>query len=267
MPQSNWGSLTASSCDLLIDPTSGECSVEYVEGDLSGTVTIEAVVVGDGTENRNTVEIDINKRLPDLTISIDTDSEKPIVLYPNQDIEMAAQLGNSGDADYEAQVTASIYLSKDDKFDAEDTRLVTLTPQSQMAKGALIEYAQTVTIPEDSLTGDYHLFAVANADQYLASLRDEIPDPEEKDYANNVAKLKIRIEQPRIEIEICVGNPISTNSGRKIETEVDYQGTGPFPLQFARYYSSRPGNTQGWNTSYSRRLLINGKRKIIPPNN
>lgn len=53
-----------------------------------------------------------------------------------------------------------------------------------------------------------------------------------------------------------VGNPCDPATGNKILEEVDYAGTGPFPLRFARYYNSLgrkvgPG-TPAWQHEYQR---------------
>ncbi|MEX2489655.1 MAG: DUF6531 domain-containing protein, partial [Pseudomonadales bacterium] len=76
------------------------------------------------------------------------------------------------------------------------------------------------------------------------------------DYDNNLASQSVTVQLPKVAVDICVGNPISVGSGGKLEIETDYEGTGPFPLEFARYYSSSPGNPDGWNTSYSRHLHV-----------
>ena len=36
----------------------------------------------------------------------------------------------------------------------------------------------------------------------------------------------------------CQGNPVNAGSGNKYQAEIDYSGTGPFPLRMERYYNS-----------------------------
>ena len=38
--------------------------------------------------------------------------------------------------------------------------------------------------------------------------------------------------------KICCGNPITTNLGNKYQEDIDYQGSGSFPLMLVRYYNS-----------------------------
>ncbi|GAB2574754.1 RHS repeat protein [Dyella jejuensis] len=51
----------------------------------------------------------------------------------------------------------------------------------------------------------------------------------------------------------CQGDPINSATGNEFESEVDYQGTDPFPLRFVRYYNSADGL---WRHSYSTHLSI-----------
>ena len=50
-------------------------------------------------------------------------------------------------------------------------------------------------------------------------------------------------------------NPINSYSGNKYQREVDYTGTGPFPLTFVRHYNSRLTDTHivgiNWSHTYS----------------
>ena len=49
------------------------------------------------------------------------------------------------------------------------------------------------------------------------------------------------------EPEACCGNPINLATGNKFQKEVDYEGSGAFPLRFVRYYNStmRMANNDG----------------------
>lgn len=67
-----------------------------------------------------------------------------------------------------------------------------------------------------------------------------------------------------------VGNPVSPANGVKTETEVDYQGSGPFPLRFVRTYLSYlpNGSPVGhkWNSNYHQRLRFpDGTTAMAPP--
>ena len=57
------------------------------------------------------------------------------------------------------------------------------------------------------------------------------------------------------------GNPIRVGTGNKYQRELDYQGAGPFPLQFVRHYNSQgladivvPRLGQGWRHHYERQI-------------
>ena len=50
------------------------------------------------------------------------------------------------------------------------------------------------------------------------------------------------------------GNPINIVTGNKYQEFIDYQGHGPYPLKFSRYYNS--SNMQQWSFDYSQRIQI-----------
>lgn len=58
----------------------------------------------------------------------------------------------------------------------------------------------------------------------------------------------------------CSGNPINTGSGNKYQDEVDYVGSGPFPLELRRTYNSQVVTVSsigtGWSNTYEARQLI-----------
>ena len=56
------------------------------------------------------------------------------------------------------------------------------------------------------------------------------------------------------------GNPIQVGSGNKYQVESDYQGTGPMPLAFTRYYNSVHGT---WRHSYERELEIKSTYWVV----
>ena len=195
--------------------------------------------------------------LPDLEVSLEMNvTMSPVVVFPGQTIDTSLTLKNkSAHAAFDAVVVGGIVLSADANLDVDDIGIFVTQSASSYAPGETVTTMQSVTIPENTPSGDYYLIGVVNTQGYFDAISGGAPDPEEEDFGNNLSKVKITVALPKVEIEICVGNPISTNSGRKFETELDYQGYGPFPLQFSRFYSSQPGT--GWNFSYSRRLLIN----------
>jgi YD repeat-containing protein len=70
---------------------------------------------------------------------------------------------------------------------------------------------------------------------------------------------------PDCSIGKCEGNPVNPGAlGNKLEVEVDYVGSGPFPLRFTRYYNAlefgygEVGARLGrrWSQTYGRRLHI-----------
>lgn len=66
------------------------------------------------------------------------------------------------------------------------------------------------------------------------------------------------------------GNPVSVGNGVKTQIEVDYVGSGPFPLSYVRTYNSfQPnGSPAGhkWNANYHQRLVLpDGATALTPP--
>jgi RHS repeat-associated protein len=66
------------------------------------------------------------------------------------------------------------------------------------------------------------------------------------------------------------GNPVSTGNGVKTETEVDYQGSGPFSLSYTRIYNSHlpNGSPVGhkWSADYQQRLVMpEGTTAMVAP--
>ena len=64
------------------------------------------------------------------------------------------------------------------------------------------------------------------------------------------------------------GNPCDPATGNKIQAEVDYAGTGPFPLRFVRTYnwlSNGAGGNLGpkWRHNYDRRLFVNAAADAV----
>jgi YD repeat-containing protein len=76
---------------------------------------------------------------------------------------------------------------------------------------------------------------------------------------------------------ILVGHPINTTTGNAYLQEVDYQGAGPFPLAFIRYYNSggdfaaSGGNFAvpqtnlgvGWRHNYDRQILVEDATDVV----
>jgi YD repeat-containing protein len=66
----------------------------------------------------------------------------------------------------------------------------------------------------------------------------------------------------------CVGNPITPGVGNKLQQELDYVGSGPYPLRFERVYNSFNVGTSAWSNqgglpanwthNYNRRLTLGG---------
>lgn len=65
---------------------------------------------------------------------------------------------------------------------------------------------------------------------------------------------------PQGTVGLSTKNPINTATGNKYRVETDYVGTGPFPLNFTRYYnylSSRAGSLGAhWRSFYDRSIAI-----------
>ncbi|WP_329959148.1 RHS repeat-associated core domain-containing protein [Methylomonas rapida] len=67
------------------------------------------------------------------------------------------------------------------------------------------------------------------------------------------------------EPEICNGtNPVNDATGNKFQQELDYQGSGHFPLQFIRYYNSAYSDVRAlgksWRHNYERELYFNSAK-------
>ena len=76
----------------------------------------------------------------------------------------------------------------------------------------------------------------------------------------------------------CEGNPCNVGNGNKHQVEMDYQGTGIYPINFKRYYNSvvadrdnipyrlRSQSSQsfgiGWRSNYSAKLLLPSSSKL-----
>jgi YD repeat-containing protein len=58
----------------------------------------------------------------------------------------------------------------------------------------------------------------------------------------------------------CEGDPINAADGNLFESELDYIGTGAFPLHAERFYNSMPGNLSGWGNGwrgyYDRSIVV-----------
>ena len=63
-----------------------------------------------------------------------------------------------------------------------------------------------------------------------------------------------------------LGNPINPATGNKFQEEVDWRGTGPFPLEFVRYYNSEPtvGDGTKWTYSYNRNIRFLPENTTYP---
>jgi RHS repeat-associated protein len=55
---------------------------------------------------------------------------------------------------------------------------------------------------------------------------------------------------------MLVGNPVNAQTGNKFQKEVDYEGSGPFPLRFVRYYNSSAVIDKNINEEGDGRLLF-----------
>ena len=211
------------------------------------------------TNNVSTIDIEIVPiGEPDLTVALDPLSEQTANVFAGQLLHVTLELSNPSDvADFEGAVVAGIFLSTDATLDESDRPIFASAAIDGLDIGESVALEPSIQLPDDIVGGPHFLIAAVNPAQYFAFLRDESPEGE-ADFANNASQsISIDIDVPKVEDEICVGNPISTNSGRKLETEVDYAGSGALPLRFARFYNSYAGNRKGWTTSYSRHLYVN----------
>lgn len=76
--------------------------------------------------------------------------------------------------------------------------------------------------------------------------------------------------------DLCIKNPINPSIGNKFQSEIDYRGEGPFPLQFSRFYNSDPtqltttfnsastNNKIGllWRSYYDRKIGFDGQDTV-----
>lgn len=73
-------------------------------------------------------------------------------------------------------------------------------------------------------------------------------------------------EAGNCDCEQAQGNPINAGTGNKIQNEVDFKGTGPFPLLLTRTYNSQItssfGFGVGWRTNYDRRIISPGTNTV-----
>ncbi|MBT4160597.1 MAG: RHS repeat protein [Gammaproteobacteria bacterium] len=197
----------------------------------------------------------IKEEFPNLVSTLEPLQQVPgpIEVYPGQTLDVNVGVKNkSTSVAYDEAFSLAVFRSKEatpkaDDFPFNIATIPSLSPEADRF------FETGITIPESTASGEWNLVAVANPTGFFSGQS----DPEEADFEDNASlPVKFDVILPKVEIEICVGNPISTSSGRKFETEVDYQGVGPFPLHYLRHYSSRPGNSKGWSHSYSRHLFI-----------
>ena len=81
--------------------------------------------------------------------------------------------------------------------------------------------------------------------------------------------IKCLLDDTPDELQMCpaVGNPIHAKTGNKYQREVDYTGSGPFPLRFERHYrsDSAPRTTTlgtKWRHHYDRSIALNEQPNI-----
>lgn len=203
-------------------------------------------------ENAATIEVE-GLALPDLVTTFVAFPEEEV--YPNQTITFDFDVRNIGEGDIERDISVGAYLSSDGVLDETDL-LLGNTVLEGLSAGEDLVSSIDVQIPDGTFSGANSVILVANDSDVFLHQSGGSPEFPETDYDNNGALANLTVATSKPEIEVCVGNPISTNSGRKVEREVDYFGSGSFPLAFSRYYSSSPSNLTGWSFSYSRHLLI-----------
>ena len=60
-----------------------------------------------------------------------------------------------------------------------------------------------------------------------------------------------------------LADPIYPGTGTEREEEVDYEGTGPFPLRFSRTYNSNGQFGPGWKTNYDRSIFYQAVNGVV----
>ena len=206
---------------------------------------------------------------------------EPVVaseVFRGTTIDLTVEIENIDDQ-IDGATSGNLYFSTDAQFDDQDIKLrQTDIPTGTLPHGEKVTFTDWKFFLPDDLPATGHLIWVANPSQTLDFHEGVIGNDEgyEDNLDNNTAvqgfnTKPIAPDKPEtIEPLGCPdqgikGNPVDLKTGKKMETETDYQGGGVFPLRFTRWYNSRLD--QPWNFSYSSHLnIVNDKIGVVLDN-
>ncbi|MDZ7684924.1 MAG: hypothetical protein U5O39_07830 [Gammaproteobacteria bacterium] len=130
---------------------------------------------------------------PDLSMAMDSEETPPVTLYPGQSFPLDLTVSNLSVVDFDDDIRAVVFLSKDEQLDVGDAIVGRLPPASSLSTGSSIGEEVEASIPEGTVSGSYKLLAVANPAAVYAHQR-ETPDSIEQRYDNNVSVLSVNID-------------------------------------------------------------------------
>ena len=131
------------------------------------------------SDNFATTNISINGNLPDLEVTAYSLDD---MVYTSHDSPLTFTVSNKGEWDADKTNTI-IYLSTDDKYDSNDTRLASVQLDA-LAKGVSAEKQATICIA-DKLSGKWYLLIQLDAYDQISELNDN----------NNVKAIPITVVQ------------------------------------------------------------------------
>ncbi len=193
-------------------------------------VADEANYQSETDETNNVYAAPIELNIPDVDLAI-TNATAPATVALSENIEVSWTVANQGtetafgsfqydDFYYDRSWYDSIYLSDDETFDDEDTRVYEQWNSSYtpLAGNNNYTYTQNIRIPNNTKDGERYLLFVADSDDNQL----------ETDDTNNVYSLPIELRSPDVDLAITnTTSPSLANRGETIELSwtVANQGT------------------------------------------
>ena len=159
-------------------------------------------------DNHTYAQVTINGNLPDLEVTAYSLKD---TLYTSQNSPLTFTLSNTGEWDA-AKTTTLVYLSSNDKYDSNDTRLASIQT-SALTKGASVEQQATVSIA-DKMVGNWYLLIQSDANGQLSELNEN----------NNVKAIPITVVQSPLPdltaTSIATDSVLTSGQPMKITTSV-----------------------------------------------
>tara|TARA_R110002049_G_scaffold2750_10_gene22473 strand:+ start:128718 stop:144401 length:15684 start_codon:yes stop_codon:yes gene_type:complete len=175
-------------------------------------------IQGETDETNNTFAIPITIAVPDLSI---TDSSAPATANLHEDIDISWTVTNGGSVEAPASWTDVVYLSTNNRLDASDRRLTTVSTGTDTPLIAGASYSRTVST---QITG----FNIASGDVFLLIVTDDNQRQLESNENNNITAIPITIASPDL-VVTNVSGPSEAKPGDEIEVSWTVQNIGDGP--------------------------------------